>query len=113
MSTGTEKIQAEGKDADEGIHAVRRAAASPSEHETSHDNWTVERRLEALDRAYHQQVVYITGKEQLRLLAERNGLFKRVVLGTYIWLRENTRAKIAQWKLPVEKLVEVGFVREI
>ncbi|KAF1993531.1 potassium transporter [Amniculicola lignicola CBS 123094] len=74
---------------------------------------STERRIQILDRAYKKQVVYIVGKEQLRLLNENNNVVKRVVLGVYIWLRENSRAKIAQWRLPVEKLVEVGFVKEI
>ncbi|OCK78778.1 potassium transporter, partial [Lepidopterella palustris CBS 459.81] len=72
-----------------------------------------DKRIAALDAAYQQQVVYIVGKEQLRLLVSKNSIFKRIVLATFIWLRENTRAKISQMEVPVEKLVEVGFVKEI
>lgn len=74
---------------------------------------SLDQRITALDSAYGRQVVYIVGKEQLRLLAEKNNVFKRMVLGMFLWLRENTRAKIAQMEVPVEKLVEVGFVKEI
>ncbi|KKY28925.1 putative potassium transporter [Diplodia seriata] len=74
---------------------------------------TVPDRLAALDSAYATQVVYIVGKEQLRLLEKENGLFKRVVLGIFLWFRDNTRAKVAKMNIPVDKLVEVGFVREI
>ncbi|KAF2492470.1 potassium uptake protein [Lophium mytilinum] len=74
---------------------------------------SVERRIHKLDSAYKKQVVYIVGKEQLRLLAKKNNLFKRFVLYVFIWLRENTRAKISQMEVPIEKLVEVGFVKDM
>jgi KUP system potassium uptake protein len=71
------------------------------------------RRLNALDRANETQVVYIVGKEQLRLLHTQNNFAKRFVLGIFLWVRENTRAKVASMRIPIEKLVEVGFVKEI
>jgi KUP system potassium uptake protein len=71
------------------------------------------RRLRVLDDAYSAQVVYIVGKGQLRLMAAKNNVFKRFVLGIFLWIRENTRAKVASMRIPVEKLVEVGFVKEL
>ncbi|KAL0261587.1 hypothetical protein SLS55_003017 [Diplodia seriata] len=96
--------------ADEGavVESRGRGGCSPSCYPT-----TVPDRLAALDSAYATQVVYIVGKEQLRLLEKENGLFKRVVLGIFLWFRDNTRAKVAKMNIPVDKLVEVGFVREI
>lgn len=82
----------------QGVHEVDKATA---------------RRVVALDEAYKSQVVYVVGKEELRLLKESNNVFKRIVLGAFLWIRENTRAKIAQMNIPVEKLVEVGFVKEL
>jgi len=73
----------------------------------------VARRLQVLDQAYAAQTVYIVGKEQLRLLKSKNNIFKRIVLGIFLWFRDNTRAKVASMKIPIEKLVEVGFVKEI
>jgi KUP system potassium uptake protein len=72
----------------------------------------LQRRLSALDAANEAQVVYIVGKEQLRLLSHNN-VAKRFVLGIFLWVRDNTRAKVASMRIPVEKLVEVGFVKEI
>lgn len=66
-------------------------------------------RLRALDTAYSTQTLYLVGKEQLRILPSNN-LLKRALLGMFLWVRENTRAKVAQLDVPVEKLVEVGFV---
>lgn len=74
---------------------------------------TVSERLAALDSAFSTQVVYIVGKEQLRLLQGSNNVFKRTVLEIFLWFRDNTRAKVSKMNIPVDKLVEVGFVREI
>ncbi|KAL9086234.1 MAG: hypothetical protein Q9159_004299 [Coniocarpon cinnabarinum] len=76
----------------------------------------------ALDQAFKTQVVYIVGKEQLRIPSPQDHTWmqyigrrawRRAVLGIFIWIRENTRAKVASMRIPVEKLVEVGFVKEI
>jgi KUP system potassium uptake protein len=77
------------------------------------DDRKVATALQVLDQAYAAQTVYIVGKEQLRLLKTTNNIFKRVVLTVFLWIRDNTRAKVASMKIPVEKLVEVGFVKEI
>ena len=86
---------------------------TPALDEVQINDTAIDRRIAALDSAFQKQVVYIVGKEELRLLVEKNNIFKRILLGIYMWLRQNTRAKIAQMEIPVEKLVEVGFVKEI
>ncbi|KZF24026.1 potassium uptake protein [Xylona heveae TC161] len=68
--------------------------------------------LRALDHAFETQVVYIVGKEHLRVLDGTN-LFKRAVLKFFLWLRENTRTKVESMKVPIDKLVEVGFIKEL
>ncbi|KAL9078448.1 MAG: hypothetical protein Q9157_002637 [Trypethelium eluteriae] len=72
----------------------------------------IARRLAALDAAFATQVVYMLGKEQLRITPSNN-ILKRTLLGTFLFIRENTRAKVASLKVPIDKLVEVGFVKEI
>lgn len=102
-------------------HPVHRTAASKNLRFADQDHATyadlpeqaVSRRLAALDKAFATQVVYVVGKEELRLLAYKNGTMKRLMLSIFLWLRENTRTKVAKMNIPVEKLVEVGFVREI
>lgn len=84
------------------------AASRSAESRDSH----LAHRLSALDVANQAQVVYIVGKEQLRLLSHNN-IAKRFVLGIFLWVRDNTRAKVASMRIPIEKLVEVGFVKEI
>ncbi|KAF2754457.1 potassium uptake protein [Pseudovirgaria hyperparasitica] len=73
----------------------------------------IAQRLEALDRAFNAQVVYIVGKQQLRTIKENHNWSARLMLRVFIWLKENTRPKIAKMRIPIDKLVEVGFVKEI
>lgn len=69
-------------------------------------------RLKALDEAYENQTLYLVGKEQLRITKRKGlgGAFQRVILALFLFVRDNTRQKVAQLDVPVEKLVEVGFV---
>lgn len=68
-------------------------------------------RLAELQKAYDKQVLYIVGKEQMRI-REATRIGRRVLLNAFLWLRENTRSKIASLKIPTDKLVEVGFIKE-
>jgi KUP system potassium uptake protein len=69
-------------------------------------------RLEALERAFNHEVLYIIGKEQMRVKRGTN-LLRRAVLETFLILRDNTRAKIASLKVPMDKVIEIGFVKEV
>jgi len=68
--------------------------------------------LECLENAYQKQVVYIFGKEQLHPKKEANW-GRRILLGIFIWMRENTRSKPAEFGVQVDRLVEVGFVKKV
>ncbi|KAH0207679.1 putative potassium transporter, partial [Aureobasidium melanogenum] len=70
------------------------------------------RRLRALDDAFKLQTLYLVGKQQLRVYEDTH-IVKKALLEAFLFVRENTRAKVAQLDVPVEKLVEVGFVGEI
>lgn len=69
--------------------------------------------LAILERAYEEQIVYIVGKEQLRLKDSTRNPIRRVVLALYMWLRENTRTKVQHLNVEVDRLVEVGFIKAI
>lgn len=71
--------------------------------------------LTALEHAYEDQIVYIVGKEQMRIgeVHDPRGWARRVVLAAFLWLRSNTGSRVANMNLEVEKLVEVGFVKVI
>ena len=66
----------------------------------------------ALLRAWKSQIIYIVGKEQLKIAAGSN-IFRRMVLWAFLWMRESSRTKIQQMKVESDRLVEVGFVKEM
>lgn len=68
--------------------------------------------LARLDRAYAAKIMYVVGKGQMRTRAG-TPIFRRVVLATFLWIRDNTRAKIANLRLAMDRVVEVGFVKDI
>jgi KUP system potassium uptake protein len=68
--------------------------------------------LDRLDRAYAHNVVYIMGKEQMKIKPKTN-LLRRFVLWIFLWVRENTRGKMSALALPVDRVIEVGFLKEI
>lgn len=74
--------------------------------------------LAALREAHESQVVYVLGKETMRV--KREGarwnvarITRRLLLEAFLWIRENTRAKLADLDIDVDKMVEVGFLKEI
>ncbi|KAK9415306.1 putative Potassium transporter-domain-containing protein [Seiridium unicorne] len=72
----------------------------------------VKMELAHLDRAFANKVMYVIGKEQMRIRTSTR-IFRRMLLTLFLWIRENTRAKIANLKLSMDRVVEVGFVKEI
>ena len=73
--------------------------------------------LSSLEAAYHDQVVYIVGKEQMRIQeaagCKPRGWCRRIALAAFLWLRSNTSSKTANLNIDVDKLVEIGFVKII
>lgn len=76
--------------------------------------------LASLQAAYTEQVVYIVGKEQMRVGDSPGGgrfsprrWARRWALEAFLWLRGNTGQRVSNFNLEVEKLVEVGFVKVV
>lgn len=65
-----------------------------------------------LDRAYAAKVMYIIGKEQMRV-SNGSSFWRKGILSVFLWIRDNTRAKIANLRLAMDRVVEVGFIKEI
>jgi KUP system potassium uptake protein len=78
----------------------------------SFDQASVSKKLADLQSAYNSQVVYIVGKEQMRINPKTN-IARKVLLKAFLWMRENTRSKVQSLNVEVDKLVEVGFVKEV
>lgn len=66
----------------------------------------------AMDRAFKHKVLYVIGKEQMKIKPGTN-YFRLVLLNVFLWIRENSRNKMANLNIPIDKLVEVGFLKEI
>ena len=94
------------------------ADASTSAHEKGlataddFDDDTISVSLTKLEEAYNHQVLYIIGKEQMRIKAN-SSYWRMGLLSIFLWVRENTRGKIASLKVPVDRVVEVGFVKDV
>lgn len=90
---------------------------NPPDHNSlaSRRRSSVRQRLSVLRAVYEDQVVYIIGKEQMRIGESRGlgGWAKRIALAAFIWLRNNTGRRISNMQLDVGKSVEVGFVKEM
>ncbi|KAI0378085.1 potassium transporter [Hypomontagnella monticulosa] len=69
--------------------------------------------LGKLDRAFASKVMYVVGKEQMKIKHHPTAFVRSLILMTFLWIRENTRAKIANLRLAMDRVVEVGFVKEI
>lgn len=68
--------------------------------------------LAKLQKAYDQKVLYIIGKEQMKVKAG-TGILRNMLLKAFLWLRDNTRTKIANLRVPTDKVIEVGFVKDV
>jgi KUP system potassium uptake protein len=68
--------------------------------------------LARLDRAYAAKIMYVVGKEQMKVRSS-SSIGRKFVLSIFLWIRDNTRAKIANLRLAMDRVVEVGFVKEI
>lgn len=65
-----------------------------------------------LEAAYSHKVLYIVGKEQMKI-KPKTAAIRKTLLHIFLWIRDNTRNKMANLRLPTDKLIEVGFVKEI
>lgn len=100
-------------DGDE-ITSTGTTAAAATNATLSQQQRRIRSELSVLSAAAHQQIVYVFGKEQLHLPRESAARrLRRLALGLFIWMRENTRSKPAEFNVPVDRLVEVGFVNHI
>lgn len=102
------EAQAE-RDAAANLIGIGSREVVPSDDE---DSETVSLSLGRLEAAYAHQVLYIIGKEQMRIDKSKN-FWRRFLLSIFLWVRENTRTKMASLKVPTDKVVEVGFVKNV
>ena len=91
----------------DNINSVKKEMSSSAEEKTSK-----ELELNMLEQAYEHQVLYIIGKEQMKV-KPKNGLVRALFLHLFLWIRDNTRTKIANLRVPMDRIIEVGFVKVV
>ena len=94
------------------LFVTRDASSSASCASSVEHSPEVQAELEVINKAAESQMVYVMGKEQMKIKQGTN-IFRRVLLMTFLWIRENSRTKMADMNIPFDNLVEVGFVKEI
>jgi KUP system potassium uptake protein len=70
----------------------------------------------ALKKAQSAQMVYLIGKQVMRVRRSSGNvkeLTRRIGLEVFLWIRENSRAKLADLAINPDNLIEVGFVKEV
>lgn len=83
-----------------------------SSKESQSMDTSLEESLAWLDNAFLTRALYIVGKEEI-VLSPKMPILKKLVLGTFLFIRHNTRTKMHNLSLPTERLVEIGFIKEL
>jgi KUP system potassium uptake protein len=76
-----------------------------------HDEIT-RQKLDALEKANKEGVVYIIGKEQLKP-NPKAGFMRGLALNVFIWLRQLSRSKVAEMDFQLADVFEVGIFTQI
>jgi KUP system potassium uptake protein len=76
-----------------------------------HDEMT-RQKLDALEKANKEGVVYIIGREQLKPNPTAS-FARRLALGAFIWLRQLSRSKVAEMDFQLADVFEVGVFTQI
>ncbi|KAJ5719383.1 potassium transporter [Penicillium malachiteum] len=87
------------------VHDIIRAFLKLYDRSSEEDRGIV-----ALTRASESQIIYIVGKEQLKVAANRN-YFRRAVLWVFLLFKASSRSKVQNLNVETERVVEVGFVK--
>ncbi|KAK5124559.1 hypothetical protein LTR85_001776 [Meristemomyces frigidus] len=93
--------------------SIEKEAALDTENTSSAiDSEPVAANLVQLQRAYEHRVLYVVGKEEMAI-ASGTRIWRVVLLRIFLFFRENSRTKISNLKLPMDRKVEIGFVKEV
>lgn len=77
----------------------------------------IQQELGRLSRAGQSELIYVLGKQMMRPNPSQSNMLKRIcrnmLLEIFLWLRENTRTKLADLDIDPDSLVEVGWLKQI
>ena len=68
--------------------------------------------LADLQLAYEHRTLYIIGKEEMSV-KKGTAIWRFILLRMFLFLREYSRTKMANLKVPTDRLVEIGFIKEV
>lgn len=91
------------------------SSSDPSARQTSTASPSVSSttaRLTAIERAFNHEVLYIMGKEQMKIKRGTN-FVRKIFLHAFLFIRDNTRTKIASLDVDRDRVIEVGFVKDV
>lgn len=88
------------------------ATATSSTITTSPPLGGISSNLHNLQTAFEHRVLYILGKEEIHIQPQ-TPLWRLVLLKVFLFVRENSRNKMANLKVPTDRLVEIGFVMDV
>jgi KUP system potassium uptake protein len=91
--------------------SVNEKGSDPEETSTTTEE-TLAADLAKLQSAFDRQVLYIIGKEQMKVKGGTK-LWRKLLLHSFLWLRDNTRTKVANLRVQTDRVVEVGFVKDV
>jgi KUP system potassium uptake protein len=94
------------------LFVTRDTSSSSSSASSADHSPEIRAELNVINKAAEAQMVYIMGKEQMTIQQDTN-IVRKILLWLFLWIRENSRTKMADLNLPFDNLVEVGFVKEI
>jgi KUP system potassium uptake protein len=77
----------------------------------------IRQELRQLENAGQSELIYVLGKQIMCPRQSRSNVARRTTrrlfLGIFLWIRENTRAKLADLNIDPDNLVEVGWVKHV
>lgn len=85
---------------------------APSESIAGGGDDTTKDSLSVAETAFSHRVLYIVGKEEMKI-QPASPLWRKLLLSAFLFIRHNSRNKVANLQLPTAKLVEIGFVKNI
>lgn len=68
--------------------------------------------LAELQHAYDHRVLYIIGKEEMKVQPQ-SAFWRVFLLKMFLFIRDYSRTKMSNLKVPTDRLVEIGFVKEV
>jgi len=68
--------------------------------------------LAELQQAFDHRVLYIIGKEQMKVMP-KSAVWRAVLLNIFLFIRDYSRTKMSNLKVPTDRLVEIGFIKEV